>query len=162
MENILSVLPLLEGWEYSSAVKKKETVKKKQSLVDIAGKGYLVWALARVDDPRAELTFKSDEKILTNSLKSAIDIFGSGLTMPNPLGIWCSLFDPSNDDYTIVFAPPSLLPFTKSLTVDLEATAEKQELKLHRFEHSVIRIVDEAKFKSSLKALSSAEAEKPK
>ena len=162
MENILSVLPLLEGWEYSGATKKKETVTKKKSLLALEGKGYLLWALARVDDPRAELTFTSDKKVLTNSLKTAIDVFGSGLTMPNPLGIWCSLFDFNNNAYTIVFAPPSPWPFTKSLTVDLEATAEKPDLKLHSFDHMVVKIVDEALFKKGLKDLSSAEAEKPK
>jgi hypothetical protein len=163
MDNILSILPLLGGWEYASAdAKKKGVITKKQSLLSLEGKGYLLWALAKVDDPKAELTFTNDKKVLTNSLKTAIDIFGAGLTVPNPMGIWCPLFDFSNDAYMIVFAPPSPWPFSQSLTIDLEATAEKPNLKLHAFEHSIVKIVDEALFKKGLKDLSSAEAEKPK
>jgi hypothetical protein len=161
--DILSVLPLLKGWEYSGAAKKKGVIiTKKQSLLALEGKGYLLWALAKVDDPRAELTFTNDQKVLTNSLKTAIGIFGAGLTVPNPTGIWCPLFDFSNDAYTIVFAPPSPWPFTKSLDITLEPTDEKPNLLLYTFDHSIAEIVDEALFKQGLLDLSSSAQPIPK
>jgi hypothetical protein len=153
MENILSLLPLLSGWKYVTVgAKKKGTITRKTgSLVALNGKGYLLWAFAKIDDPKAEITFLNDEHPLTSTLKSAHDIFSAGLTVPNSVGLWVPLFDPSNEVYEIVFAPSSPWPYSESLEISLKPTEEKPNLQLHGFDNLFVKVTNEILFRQGIK-----------
>lgn len=155
-ENILNVLPLLKGWEFAGSKQKKEAITEKKSLVKVGEKGYLLWSICSVNDSKAELSFDHDETLLSITLLTANDIYGVGLVMPNPLGLWVSRFDVVTEVFVIAFTPTAPWPYAKSLDITLKPTLEKPNLQLHSFDHSIVKIVDEALFKQGLRDISGA------
>jgi hypothetical protein len=152
-DNILSSLPLLKGWELAGSKQKNvEVAEKKKDLVDVLEKGYLAWSICSTNDAKAELSFLSDGKLLAENLLTAKDLLSLGLVAPNPLGLFCPIFDVVNEIFVIMFMPPTPWPYAESLKIKLKT--EKQILHLHSFEHSAVKIVNEAVFKQGLKDLS--------
>lgn len=152
-DNILSSLPLLKGWEFVRARQKNVKVtEKRKDLIDVEEKGYLAWAIISTDDADAELSFLSDGKLLAENLLTAKDLLSLGLVAPNPLGVFCPIFDVVNEIFVIMFMPATPWPYAESLKIKLKT--EKQILHLHSFEHSAVKITNETLFKQGLKDLS--------
>ena len=152
--NILTLLPLLRGWVYSPKdVDKPFTVPKGQEkqIAKEDRPGWFITAMISLSDPYAELVFRYLDPykgiIETNMRPYALK--EAGLTVPSPMGIWCSRYDDSAKVYVVNYSPALWFPIPSQSEI-LVRSSPLADLTVYNYSHVLVVIRDIQLFRESL------------
>lgn len=161
--DIISLLPLLRGWEYRPVeyeppappieVSPGNRLELIEEEIDVSG-----WFLSgglMVDNPDATVTIFTD---IWSVDASPYGLYDYGLTIQPKLGAWCPRYDTANDIYTMQFTLP-WMPYNNrrhvffSNPVVTHTGALNTTVKLYSYTFAIIQITDIEVFQRSLRIL---------
>jgi lambda repressor-like predicted transcriptional regulator len=152
--DVISLLPLLKGWAYSTKdIDVPFTVPAgEEKIIEEAKKsGWFVAAMCSLNDPYAEFVVYSYDpyKGVVRSDMVPYEIKAAGLITPTPTGIWCSRYDDTNKIYVVNFNPFTWLPFIENYRLSIKASTSGP-LTVYNYAHVLVVIEDRELFINSL------------
>ncbi|MBU1066985.1 hypothetical protein KKE60_04330 [Patescibacteria group bacterium] len=149
MTDVISLLPLLDGWRYDPMELAGVVCLTKREIVRVTQeKGWCLWVLATIDNPNAIMTIIADK--YSKADVTAFELNAAGLDEPNASGFWVGAYNILPGVYNVFYTPLYPQAYKNSIILAIEPPAGETVIILG-YAHLLIRIDDQAAFEKSLR-----------